>query len=146
MYRFVLLPEVSPTLPRTVQIGLPNLPKSSQQTPQQLAKHRPIHPKTCQQLPQQGLGDLQGLHEIMNYMQVFLTCPICVKDRRLTTRWFIQIRCRSVVRTYAEKPTLNKSDPGLPYAQTLILVKLIVVNIICCLVITRNPVGIPGPY
>ena len=32
------------------------------------------------------------------------------------------------------------------YAQTLILVKLIVVKIIDLLVITRNPVGISGPY
>ncbi len=32
------------------------------------------------------------------------------------------------------------------YAQTLILVKLIVVNIVGFLVITRNPVGISGPY
>ena len=32
------------------------------------------------------------------------------------------------------------------YAQTLILVKLIVVTTICFLIITRNPVGISGPY
>ena len=55
------------------------------------------------------------------------------------------LRFNNAQKVHLENP-IQKSRFKRGYAQTLILVKLIVVKIIGFLVITRNPVGISGPY
>ena len=71
-----------------------------------------------------------------------------IEDKFKTAKKIVKKKWKAELANAGEVLGLYFGTSGeqVVYAQTLILVNLIVVNIIGFFVITRNPVGISGPY